>query len=72
VNRLREVRVAKGMSQVELARRVHAHPSLLSRAENSGGYVYPKLRRAIARTLGVQIDEVFPTEAAPDPVTAAR
>lgn len=61
-NRLRGIRVALGVSQVELARLVGVHPSLVSRAERGRLETWPKFRRDVAAALGVPEAILFGAE----------
>lgn len=63
VNRLREVRVAKGFSQTKFAARLTVHPSLVSAVEHGRQAPYPRFRRRSARVLGVSERELFGEEA---------
>ena len=60
MNKVREVREGMGISQVELARRIHIHPSNLSCIENGRVVAWPKARRSLARVLKTTIAELFP------------
>jgi putative transcriptional regulator len=60
-SRLKELREAKGLTQAELGRRVKVDPSLIRRVEAGQQHPYPRLRREVARVLGVRAEEVFPT-----------
>ena len=60
MNKVREVRVKKGMSQTELARRTHIHPSNLSAVERGRLVAWPKVKRSLARVLKTPIAELFP------------
>ena len=61
MNKVREVREEKGISQVELARRIHIHPSNLSSIENERVTPWPKAKRSLARVLKTTIAELFPS-----------
>ena len=61
MNKVREVRVKKGMSQTELARRTHIHPSNLSAVERGRLIAWPKAKRSLARVLKTTIAELFPS-----------
>ena len=58
-SRLREIRTLRGLSQVQLARRIGTTRYLISLVENNRcGFTLPKLS-AVAQTLGVSIDYLF-------------
>lgn len=59
-NRIREIRIRRGMSQTQLACRAGVAGSMLSDAERGVRHPYPKMRRQLARVLGVPVDELFP------------
>jgi transcriptional regulator with XRE-family HTH domain len=59
-NRLREIRIAMGLTAAELGRRILVDPSIIRHVEAGDFYPYPKLRRRAARVLGVTEDELFP------------
>ena len=61
-NRVREFRQRAGLSQAELARRVHVASPNLSAVENDQRVAWPKLRRRLARALKVSEAELFPAE----------
>jgi len=55
---IRELRLRRGWSQLELSRRARIHPSDLSKIEAGRIVPYePQLRR-LARALGVRVDEI--------------
>ena len=60
MNKVREVREKKGMSQTELARRTRIHPSNLSAVERGRLTCWPKAKRSLARVLKTPIAELFP------------
>ena len=60
MNRVKEVREARGLTQIELARRTHIHPSNLSAVECGRLLVWPKAKRALARVLKTTMAELFP------------
>jgi len=62
-NRVKEFREKAGLSQAELARRVHSASPNLSAVENNQRVAWPKLRRRIARALKRTEAELFPEEA---------
>jgi len=59
-NRVREIRMALGISQAELAWRIHTASPNLSAIENGQRDAWPKLRRRLARALKVTESELFP------------
>ena len=60
MNKVREVREEKGMSQTELARRARMASQNLCAIENGKLIAWPKARRALARVLKTTIAELFP------------
>jgi putative transcriptional regulator len=62
LNRLKEIRLAKGLNQRELSEKVHTAQSLICRIECNELKPWPKLRRRLAKVLGVTINELFPIE----------
>ena len=61
-NRVRERREQAGLSQAELARRVHVASPNLSAVENNQRVAWPKLRRRLARSLKTTEADLFPSE----------
>jgi len=61
-NRVKEIREAKNMSGLALSRKTAIAPSTLHNIENAKIIVYPGWKKRIAQTLGVQVEELFPTE----------
>jgi DNA-binding XRE family transcriptional regulator len=63
MNKLKELRQQKGLTQYELARLIGRYQSKVWLWEK--GYYRPKERekREIARVLGVDVDEIFPENA---------
>ncbi len=59
MNKLREVRQAKGLSQAELGRRLKVDPSLVRHVEAGRIQPYPRFRRLAARVLQVSEHELF-------------
>jgi len=56
--KIRELRLRRGWSQLELSRRARIHPSEVSKFEAGRIVPYrPQLRR-LARALGVRVDEI--------------
>jgi transcriptional regulator with XRE-family HTH domain len=60
VNRLREIREVRKMTQAELGRRVRVDPSLIRHVEAGRMQAYPRLRRLVSRVLGVAAEDIFP------------
>lgn len=60
MNRLRQMREARGWSQLELARRARVAPQDISALETGKKYPFPGWRRRLAEALGVSEEEVFP------------
>jgi transcriptional regulator with XRE-family HTH domain len=58
-NRLRKLRVRRGLSQAGLARRARVHPADVSRFESGYARPYPGQLRRIARALGVRPEELM-------------
>ena len=61
MNKVKGVREERGLTQVELARRIHIHPSNLSSIENGRVTPWPKAKRSLARVLKTPIAELFPS-----------
>ena len=64
MNRLREVRSAKSMSQLALAKLTDISPWDISRIENGVLKPYPGWRKRLAKALGVPERDVFPEDGA--------
>jgi len=62
VNRLREVRKEKGLSQLKLAFMTNIAPCEISRVENGWLRPYPSWRKRFANALGVTEADLFPEE----------
>ena len=62
MNKLREARKGKGLSQLKLAFMTGIPPSEISRIENGWIVAYPGWRKRFARALGVPELELFPVE----------
>ena len=58
-NRLANIREARGLSGVELSRRIGVHASLLSKVEHGRIDAWPRFRRAAATALGVDEALIF-------------
>ena len=61
MNKVREVRKKKGMSQVALAKKIHIAQSNLSAVEHGKLAPWPKVKRSLARVLKTPIAELFPS-----------
>jgi transcriptional regulator with XRE-family HTH domain len=70
--RLREVRLARGMTQVQLADRASVTPTYIGKLE--GGRVAPgiDLVDRLSRALGTTLADLLPESAPPDPVAVLR
>ncbi|MBT9140973.1 MAG: hypothetical protein DDT30_01559 [Dehalococcoidia bacterium] len=62
MNRLREFRKKKGLSQLRLAMLTNIQPPDISRIENNWFRPYPGWRKRLARALGTTEAELFPEE----------
>ena len=62
MNKLREVRKEKGLSQLKLAFMTGIAPNEISRIENGWLKPYPGWRKRLSRALGVPELELFPPE----------
>lgn len=60
MNRLREFRHKRGLSQLRLAMLTGIQPPLISRLENGWLYPYPGWRKRLARALSTTEGELFP------------
>ena len=61
-NRIREKRLERGLSQVELAKLIGLPASLLSDLELGKRQTWPKVRRGLAKALKTTQKELFPEE----------
>jgi transcriptional regulator with XRE-family HTH domain len=70
---LYELRLREGLSQAELAKRVHTSPSVISRLEDAEykGHSLGMLRK-IAKALGREVRVVFVEKSAPSKRDAPR
>ena len=59
-NRLKEVRLKKGLSQLELSRRSRIAPGNISCIENGKQFPYAGWRHRLAEALGATEEELFP------------
>jgi transcriptional regulator with XRE-family HTH domain len=62
-NRLRALRTARGWTTVELARRSHVDRSVISRWERGERQPLVAYAMAVARALGVPLEEILPPPA---------
>lgn len=62
MNKLREARKEKGLSQLKLAFVTGIAPGDISRIENGWLVPYPGWRKRLSRALGVPETELFPLE----------
>jgi len=62
MNRLKEIRREKGLSQLRLAFVTGISPSDISRIENDWIRPYPGWRKRFSRALGISEDEIFPND----------
>lgn len=60
MNRLKEIRNKRGLSQLSLAKLTNIAPGDISRIENGWLRPYPGWRKRLARALGVTEKELFP------------
>lgn len=70
--KLQELRVARGLSQVELAGKAGCTSNYVSKLERAGAAPGIDLVARLARALGVAVAELLPTEGAVDEVTVLR
>lgn len=61
-NKLREIRVDKGLSQLQLSILTEITPQAISNIENNKVYVYPGWKKRVAEALQVPEEEIFPDE----------
>lgn len=61
-DRIRRIREALGVTQVDLAARVGINQGLLSRVERGLAQSWPKLRRDTARALGIDEQRLWPPD----------
>lgn len=59
-NRLREVRLLKGMSQFDLALITKINSAEISKIENGKIFPYAGWKRRLSDALNVSINEIFP------------
>ncbi|HVK12344.1 MAG TPA: helix-turn-helix transcriptional regulator [Gemmataceae bacterium] len=70
--RLRELRLAAGMTQADLARQAHVTVTYIGQLENVGAAPGIDLAARLATALGVSLGELFPATDLPDPVATLR
>ena len=66
-SRLRELRVARGMTQAELAARASVTPNYVGRLENAGAAPGIDLLERLATALGASPSDLLPSGNPPDP-----
>lgn len=71
-HQLRELRLARGMSQAELARQADVTVNYVSRLEGGGAAPGIDLVARLALALGVPVADLLPTTPAPDELTVTR
>jgi transcriptional regulator with XRE-family HTH domain len=59
MQRLRELRLARGLTASELGRQMKVDPSTVRHVEAGRMYAYPRFRRLAARALRVSEREIF-------------
>lgn len=57
--KLREVREAHGLSQVQLGIKAKVAPTVISDIERGVRQPWPRIRRSLARALRVSVEELF-------------
>ena len=62
MNRVREIRQAKGLNQRELAELIHTPQSLLSAIELGKLKPWSKLMERLSDAFGVSVEELFPED----------
>jgi transcriptional regulator with XRE-family HTH domain len=60
MNRLKEIRLQKGFSQLDLAKETNIAPTDISRIENNWLQPYPEWRKRMAKALDVAESDLFP------------
>lgn len=70
--RLRELRLARGMSQAELARQAEVTTNYVSRLEGGGAAPGIDLAARLAMALGVPVADLLPTTPPPDDLAVTR
>lgn len=62
MNRVRQIRVEKGLNQRELAEASHTPQSLISAIERGTLKPWPKVARRISEVLGTPVEDIFPKD----------
>jgi transcriptional regulator with XRE-family HTH domain len=70
--RLREIRLSRGMSQAELARQAEVTTNYISRLEGGGAAPGIDLVARLAASLGTSMSDLLPTTPALDDLAASR
>jgi transcriptional regulator with XRE-family HTH domain len=70
--RLREVRLSRGMSQAELARQAEVTTNYISRLEGGGAAPGIDLVARLAGSLGIPMSELLPATPGSDDLTATK
>lgn len=70
--RLRELRVERGMTQADLARRAGVTPTYLSKLEGAGAAPGIDLVENLAVALGIGVTDLLPLPAPSDPAAVPR
>lgn len=65
-NNLREIRIKRGLSNLQLARVTGIAPCFITNIEKGRQYVYPGWKRRLSEALNVSISELFPQEVTND------
>jgi transcriptional regulator with XRE-family HTH domain len=64
MNRVKEIRQAKGLNQRQLAELSHTPQSAVSNIELGRWQAWPKVMQRIAQALRVRVEELFPEDKA--------
>jgi transcriptional regulator with XRE-family HTH domain len=70
--RLRSVRLSRGLTQAELARQAQVTPTYISRLESAGAAPGIDLVARLAGTLGTTTTDLLPVMATPNPLPALK
>lgn len=70
--RLRTVRLSRGLTQAELARQAQVTPTYISRLESAGAAPGIDLVARLAGTLGTTTTDLLPVTATPDPLPVLK
>jgi len=62
-NKVKEIRVARGLTQVELSRLAHVAASNLNAIERGRLLPWPKMKKRLAKALKCEESDIFPSEA---------